>query len=176
MPAMGNTYRAFPDADLIRGTTSDAHSLRTRLRTAVHRAALTCALAEGADPAGTDELALRARQLTGKRTRRMLARTLRRTVAEARRPARTRSAVPIIDRGAVLEAEAAIEEMVERLLAPQSVQAQGMALLERIVTNADGISPLYVGSARGELRRVVTSATAALDARPTHSHEFPLAV
>ncbi len=176
MQATGNPYRAFPDTDAIHGVTSSVHSLRTHLRTAVHRAALTRALAEGADPTGSDVLALRARQLTGKRTRGMLARTLLRTIAEARRPARTRSAVPIIDRCAVLDAEAAIAEMIERLLAPRPAQAQGMALLERIITNADGASPLYNPSEPGTLRRVIRSATAALDGQPVPSHEFALAV
>ena len=104
----------------------------------------------------------------------MLAGSLRRTIAEARRPARTRSAVPFIDRGAVLDAEAAIAEMIERLLAPRPVEAQGMAMLERIVTNADG-SPLYNASERGTLRRMIRSATAALDAQPAQSHQFALA-
>jgi hypothetical protein len=83
--------------------------------------------------------------------------------------------VPIIDRGAVLDGEAAIAEMIERLLAPRPVQARGMALLERIVTNADG-SPLYNPSPPGTLRRMIRRAAAALDAQPAHSHEFALAV
>ena len=176
MPATGNPYRAFPDTDAIHGVTSRVHSLRIHFRTAVHRATLTRALAEGADPTGHDELALRARQLTSERTRGMLARTLRRSIADASRSARTRSAVPIIDRRAVIDAEAAIAEMIERLRAPRPVQAQGMALLERIITNADGSSPLYNSSQPGALLRTIISATAALDAQPAHSHGFALVV
>lgn len=176
MPATDNPYRAFPDTDAIHGVTSGVHSLRTHFRTAVKRAPLTRALAEGADPTGNDQLALRARRLTSERTRRTLARTLRRTVADARRRARTRSAVPITDRRAVLDAEAAIAETIERLRAPRPVQPQGMALLERIITNADGSSPLYNSSQPGTLRRTISSATAALDAQPAHAHEFTLAV
>ena len=176
MPATGNPYRAFPDTDAIHGVTSGVHSLRIHFRTAAHRATLTRALAEGADPTGTDELALRARQLTSERTRRMLALTLRRSIADARRRARIRSAVPIIDRRAVLDADTAIAEMIERLRAPRPVQAQGMALLERIITNADGSSPLYNSSQPGTLRRMISGATAALDTEPAHSHEFALAV
>jgi hypothetical protein len=176
MPATGNPYRALPDTDAIHGVTSGMHSLPIHFRTAVHRATLTRSLAEGTDPTRNDELALRARQLTSKRTRRALARTLRRSIADARRRARTRSAVPIIDRRAVLEAEAAIAEMIERLLAPRPVQAQGMALLERIITNVDGSSPLYTSSEPGTLRRTMISATAALDTRSADSHEFALAM
>ena len=175
MPATGNPYRAFPDPDAMRGVTAGVNSLRIYFRAAVRRATLTRALAEGADPTGNEELALRARQLTSERTRRMLARTLRRTIADARRPARTRSAAAIIDRGAVLDAEDAIAEMIARLLALRPVQAQGMALLERIITNPDQ-SPLYNSGARGTLRRVISSATAALDAQPARSHEFALSV
>lgn len=176
MPATGNAYRAFPDTDVIRGVISGQHSLRIQFRTAVHRPTLTRALDEGAGPGANDELALRAQQLTSRRTRRVLARTLRRTVADARRPARTRSAVPIFDRCAVLDTRAAIAEMIERLLAPRPVQAHGMALLERIITNADGSSPLYNSRQPGTLRRTISAATAALDARSAHSHEFALAV
>ncbi len=172
MPATGNSYRAFPDTDLVRCVTSGVHSLRLHFRTAVHRATLTRSLADGADPTGNGELALRTRQLTSERTRTMLARTLRWSIADARRPARTRSAVPIIDRPAVLDAQAAIAEMIERLLSARPVQAQGMALLERIITNAEGGSPLYNSSQSGALRRTVSGATAALDAQSAHLHEL----
>jgi hypothetical protein len=176
MPAIVNPYRGCSDADLVEGVRPGTHPLRVRFRTAVHRTALTRAIAAGVDPTGNDQLALRARQLTSEHTRRMLAGSLRRVIAEARRPARTRSAAPITDRGAVLDAEAAIAEMIERLLSPRPVRARGMALLERIVTNTDGSSPLYNPSQPGTLRRLISDATAALDAQPAHSHEFALAV
>ena len=53
-------------------------SVSVRTRVALHRHGLTRALAEGADPATRPELSLRAAQLTSKRNRRGLARTLRR--------------------------------------------------------------------------------------------------
>ena len=176
MPPTGNPYRAFPDttpADLIREVRSGVRSLRIRLHTAVHGGELTRALAEGADPRTTDELALRARQLTGERNRRMLARSLRGVIAEAHQPPIIRARA-IIDRRAALDAEAAIMEMIERLGSPTPVQPQGMALLVRILTNADN-SPLYNSSELGTLRRTIRSATAALDAQPARSHEFALA-
>ena len=179
MPTMGSPYRGWPDtasADSRRDDGSDrrANAFRLRLRATWHRARLTRALAEGADPSASADLALRARQLTSARTRRTLARSLRRTIAEAHQPARTRSAVPIIDRGAVLDAEAAIAEMIERLLSPWPVHPEGMATLERILTNAEG-SPLYNLSAPGALRQVIRGATAALDGHSSRSHEFALA-
>jgi hypothetical protein len=149
-------------------------SLSLRIRTAVHRAELTRLLAEGADPSLSSELALRARQLTSRRHRRALARSMHRTIAEARKPAVTRGQLVIIDRRAVLDAEDAIVEMIDRLRTPFAVRAQGMAILERILTNADR-SPLYTKSEPGTLRRMISAATAALDAQSPASHEFTLA-
>jgi len=149
--------------------------LRLRLRAAVHRTKLTRALAEGVDPDAGDELALRTRQLTGERARKAFAHTLRRTIAEAHLPASTRARVSIIDGGAVRDAEDAIAGLIERLLSPLPVRAQGMALLERILTNADG-SPLYNRSEPGALRQTICDATAALDRWQSGLHEFPLAV
>jgi len=158
-----------------RGSDRQANLLRLRLRTGVHRGKLTRALAEGADPRESDELALRAQKLTSDRSRKALARTLRRSIAEAYLPAHTRARVSIIDRRGVLDAESAIRAMVERLLGPRPVHAQGMAMLERILTNADS-SPLYNRSRPGTLRQMIRAATAALDRQAAGSHEFALAV
>lgn len=176
MPPTGNPYRTFPDAtsaDLIGEVRSCLSSLRVRLHTAIHRGKLTRALAEGADPRTTDELALRARQLTCERNRRMLARSLRTVITEAHEQPMTRARA-IIDRRAALDAEAAIIEMIERLGSSSPVQPEGMALLVRLLTNADN-SPLYNGCEPLTLRRAIRSATAALDAQPARSHEFELA-
>ena len=179
MPTMGQPYRGWPDQtpaqprrDGARG--SHARSLRVHLRATVQRERLTQALAEGADPNASRELALRGQQLTGARNRRMLAHSLRALIAEAHRPRRMQARA-IIDRRAALDAEGAITEMIERLDSPIGVQPQGMALLTRILTNADGNSPLYNASEPGTLRRMIRSATAALDAQPARSHEFALA-
>ena len=180
MPTMGQPYRGWPDTAPNESTPegargSRARSLGTQLRATVHHENLTRALAEGGDPKASDELALRARQLTSERNRRMLERSLRGVIAEAhgRRMTHARA---IIDRRAALDAEAAIMEMIERLGGPSPVQPQGMALLTRILTNADGSSPLYNASEPGTLRRMVRSATAALDVHAAPSHEFALAV
>jgi len=157
------------------GSGCRGNSLRLRLRTSVHRAKLTRSLAEGVEPEASDELALRARQLTSERNRRALAGALRRSIADAHLPVSTRARVSIIDRRGVLNAEAAIAEMIERLLRPRPVQVKGMAMLERILTNADG-SPLYNRSEPGALRQMIRDATAALDRQPAGSHEFALPV
>ena len=178
MPGMVDPYGARPYVAPPDSTPADgrANSLRLRMRTAVHRAGLTNALAAGVDPDANAELALRARQLTSRCTRRAFARSLHRTVAEAHRPATMRSrVVSIIDRAAVLNAEDAITELTERLRSPASVRPEGMAMLDRILTNAEW-SPLYNSAEPGAFRRVICEASAALDARPCQSHEFVLAV
>ena len=180
MPAMVDPYGARPfigPREPILDVASEGrrNSLRLRIRTAVHRGELTRALAEGTDPITSSELALRAQQLTSARNRRALARSLQRTIAEAHKPALSRARVVIIDRRAVLDAEGAITDMIERLGCPRPVRAEGMALLERILTNADQ-SPLYNSSRPSTLRRVIRVATAALDPHPAQSHEFDLRV
>jgi hypothetical protein len=180
MPAMVDPFGARPFAgprepNLNVASHGRAGSMRLRIRTAVHRAELTRALAEGVDPDKTSELALRARMLTRPRNRRALARSLRRTLGEAQKPALTRVRLSIIDRRAVLDAEGEITEMIERLNGPSPVRAQGMALLERLLTNADR-SPLYNTAGQGKLRRAIRVADGALDAHPAQSHEFDLRV
>ena len=65
--------------------------------------------------------------------------------------------------------------MIARLTSGQPVRAQGMAMAERILTNADA-SPLYNPAEPGALERQITVATVAMD-RPdrSQSHEFLLA-
>ena len=173
MPATADPYLsqygASPNSD------DRTRRLRTRLRVALHRSELTWALAQGADPTASDELALRARRLTSTRSRRTVARSMRRTIDDARRPPLARSSAVIIQRGAVLDAEDAIRTMIARLGSGQPARAAGMAMAERILTDADA-SPLYNAAQLGALQREITAATAAMDRPDRHqSHEFLLA-
>jgi hypothetical protein len=77
----------------------------------------------------------------------------------------TRSRIVITDRRAVLDAEDTIQAMISRLTSREPVRAEGMAIAERILTNAER-SPLYNPSEPGSLRRAITHATAALDPQP----------
>jgi hypothetical protein len=179
MPAIADPYHARPyveRSDTIRDHDPDprTYSLRVRIRTALQRNELTRALAEGVDPNTRDQLSLRATQLTSARSRRTLARTMRRTIDEARTPPMTRSRIVITDRHSVLDAEDAIKAMIDRLTSSDPVRAEGMAIAERILTNAER-SPLYNPSEPGSLGRVITLATAALDSSPPQSHEHPIA-
>ena len=149
-------------------------SARSRMRTALHRRHLTRALAEGASCEASDELTLRADQLTSEHHRSVLARSLRRTVTEVIQPVRLPGPAVRAERAAVREAADAITELIRRLESPRPVHPQGMALSEQIITSAD--SPLYNRTAPGTLRRAVRAATVALDRQTVSSHEFDLAV
>ena len=173
MPAIADPYLSRQNASSKSGDRT--RRLRTRMRVALHRGELTRALAEGADPTASDELALRAGQLTSARSRRTLARSMRRTMDDARRPALARSSAVIVQRGAVLDTEDAIRTMIARLGSGRPVRAEGMARAERILTNADA-SPLYNPAELGALQREIMAATAAMDRPDRHkSHEFLLA-
>jgi hypothetical protein len=98
------------------------------------------------------------------RNRRGLARTLRRAVADAHVSPTHPFRLALIRRRAVLEAEPAIRAMIERLDGPAEVDAEGMAIADEIVTNANR-SPLYNASEPGTLRRQIRVATEALEPR-----------
>ncbi len=137
-------------------------SLALRLHVAAHRQSLTHELSEGADPTVSPALALRARQLTSDRSRRMLARSLRRTVHEALHPVPRRVTFGPLRRGAVIDAEDVIDVLVKRLHSPEPIAAEGAALIQRVLS--DGAwSPLYSTAPGGTLRRLVVLATAALE-------------
>jgi hypothetical protein len=139
-----------------------APSVALRLRVALRRAALTERLSEGADPATSAEYALRARQLVAARERRTLARTIQRALEEASRPRMTFVGVSPLRRREVLIAQAPLRAMIERLRDDRPVAAEGMALIERIVTDGTW-SPLYNVTVPGALRRLSVLATAALE-------------
>lgn len=136
--------------------------LPLRTRVYVHRHGLTHALARGERPATRPELALRAAQLTSPRNRRGLARTLRRAVDDAHRPPTHPFGMALIRRKAVLEAKPAIQALIDRLENCTEVEAEGMAMADEIITNANR-SPLYNASEPGTLRRQIRVATAALE-------------
>jgi hypothetical protein len=172
-PRAGRDDRRSDDPPRVGFDAAAPRSVFPRLRATVGRRALTRELSEGASPASSPELSRRAAQLTTRRNRRQLARTLRRTISEAHRPALTRSRVVIIRRAAVLDAEEALKVMIDRLGGSEPVRAEGMAIAERILTDADW-SPLYNRAEPGALQRLVRVATAAMETRDPSTHEFPI--
>lgn len=157
---------ASPSADLSdRGNVNRQRGRRElglRFRVARHRAGLTQRLAAGADPSGSPELALWTQRLVSERERRTLARTLERTLKEALHPAAVAFRLTAHQRRAIVEAERPLRAMIARLRDRQPVAAEGMALIERMIT--DGAwSPLYNVTVPGALRRLAVLATAALE-------------
>ena len=143
-------------------TDHSAPSLALRAHVAAHRRSLTYELSEGADPTASPALALRADQLTSDRSRRTLARSLRRTVREALHPVPRRVPFGLVRRGAVSDAADAIDLLVKRLHSPEPIAAEGAALIHRMLS--DGAwSPLYSATPGGTMRRLVVLATAALE-------------
>jgi hypothetical protein len=140
-------------------------SIGVRIRAAARRGALTARLARGADPTASPELTLRASQLTSERRRRRMARTLRRTVSEARHPSTARAFVSIASRCGVLGAGDAFQMIIGRLASPDPVAVKGMAMLERIITDGAS-SPLYDRFDRSSLRRELLAARAELEPTP----------
>jgi hypothetical protein len=169
-------WRDWPidDADQNDSGLAGPRSLVLRMRVAASRDRLTRELAEGADPGSSPERALRAAQLTSHRRCRQLVRTLRGILSEAHHPPLTRARMVIINRAAVLEAEDAINAMIARLSYAEPVRAEGMAIAERMLTDAEG-SPLYNSAEPGTLRRAVLAATEALDSAPRAEGELAIA-
>jgi len=134
------------------------------LAVAATRDELDAALARGADPRGRPRLAFRAAQLERPRHRRGLARALRRAVAEAtspRPPARS-AAVPIVTSQVRAEARDLLA-LAQRLDCPWPADARGIAIAQRLVTDAVS-SPLYECREPYALARI---------ARLAHSHMGP---
>jgi hypothetical protein len=129
-----------------------------RLRVVVGRDALDTALARGADRTRRPELAIRAAQLERRRHRRALARTLRRVVAEARGPRPpVRATAVIIARGQIAADGDEVLALADRLDSFKPAQAAGIAIAQRLVTDAMR-SPLYVSSEPGTLKRLAQQA------------------
>jgi len=126
---------------------------------AIRHSELDAALARGADPRGRAELALRAVQLERMRHRRVLARTLRRVVAEAHAAPSVGRPQPIALQRAAVRADAAdLLALAERLAFPQPpASVAGVAIAQRLVT--DGLtSPLYAACEPHTLRRLTRHA------------------
>ena len=132
-----------------------------RLRVALTAARLDAALAAGADPVDSSELALRAGQLSDARRRMRYARSLRRAIDSAERtrlPVRGAS-VPV-NRAAVLEARPALLALADDLVEIPHPHARGVAMAIQLLR--DGAGPLYRPWAREELLTAAERARAAL--------------
>ena len=123
-------------------------------------------LAAGVSPRGSELLAIRSERLTGKRYRVRMAAGLARVVRDADATTRGFSAAVRPDRREVIAARTVIATLDRRLRAAEPVSAQGVALLESLLT--DGTSPLYRPTEPGALGSRLRAAAAALEPLARH--------
>jgi hypothetical protein len=129
--------------------------LQVRLRTRLRRQALDAALADGADPRGSRELAWRAHELALPRTRRQLARVLANVLDATQEPpswCRARGVRPPLCSEEVLAAAPELRLLAARLADdPAPAQPQGLALASQLVW--DSASPLFAPAPSGTVLR-----------------------
>jgi hypothetical protein len=140
-------------------TNLDRPSLRLRVRVSTHSTALDNALARGASPMHSRELALRARQLVEPKRRERLASALESLCEHGQRASST-SIVPL-PRREITEAGAWLLGLAQRLRDPRPIYAGGAAMISVLLR--DGTGPAYTAGAGRELRRMLRAAAAALD-------------
>jgi hypothetical protein len=140
------------------------HPLLCRLRVRCSHEALDQALAAGADPAASRDLALRARQLTRRDEREATAAALEEAIADAIRPPRGLTARVPVQAAQVLAARPFLARLARELREVQLPRAQGVACARRIL--ADGTGPLYAPAPAGELARLAWRACDALEDAP----------
>jgi hypothetical protein len=124
-------------------------------------------LAQGASPHTSALLAIRAERLTGRRYRARMAAGLDRAVRDAEGAGRGLTAAVRPDRREVIAAGTVLATLQRRLRAAEPVCAQGIALLELVLTDGDG--PLYRPTEPGALGSRLRAAAAALE--PLTRHE-----
>ncbi len=121
-----------------------------RLRVALNRIRLAQALAAGADPTASPELALRARQLTAPREVRTCVKGLERILREAgATPWRGMTPEAPLQREAILAARPFLLNLLERLRETDTPRPAGVA--RTLLLLVDGCGAVYSPSAPGTL-------------------------
>jgi hypothetical protein len=143
------------------GAQLDRPALALRARVFASRRSLDEALADGASPLWTPDLALRARQLVSRSSRQQLATSLEQLVKEATRSVPPRAVAVPLPRREIVEAQTSLFSIAARLRDERPVYARGMALLSRLLS--DGSGPAYNPHGEGSLRHAVGAIAAALD-------------
>jgi hypothetical protein len=115
-------------------------------------------LAEGASPANSPELALRAQQLVGDRSRRALSRALIAAVDAVRHPCGPRGAAPIAAPG-VRAAEARLVLLARDLVTTGYPSVRAIALVSWLV--CDPTSPLHNGQSPVSVSEIADRARSA---------------
>jgi len=118
------------------------------------------ALAKGACPDGSAQLALRAQALVRVSTRQLLAQCVQQVLADATRPNPRRRVVPVCCQR-VLDSSADFQQLIRRLLSPAPLPAAGVAQVRVLLT--DGAGPLYYRGSPEDLGAKVHRAVQALE-------------
>jgi hypothetical protein len=146
-----------------------------RARVWMRQLELDAAIAGGADPARSEELALRAKQLPDRSTRDRLASTITHLVriADGQRAAITTPGPPFRPQQ-VRANRSLLLELAARLQGPGSVALRGMALTSLLLN--DGRGPLTSNSDPVTLERAVRTALSALnvDRDPRQGAQSPV--
>ena len=153
----------------------DGPGLMLRARVWMRELELDAALASGADPAQSEELELRAKQLADRKTRNRLATKITYLIRIAdgqRAPIATPD--PPFRPKPVQANRSLLVELAERLRGPQSVPLRGMALTSLLLN--DGRGPLTTKSDPATLERAVRTTLAALNEAPHPRHKTQLPV
>jgi len=150
-------------------------SLMLRARVWMRELELDAALAGGAEPAQSEELELRAKQLADRKTRNRLARAITHLIRIAdgyRAPITTPN--PPFRPKQVQANRSLLVELAERLRGPRSVALRGMALTSLLLN--DGRGPLTTESDPTTLERAVRATLAALneDPHPRQKAQLPV--
>lgn len=120
-------------------------------------------LAQGVSPDSSAGLSVRAHDLIGVRTRGMLAQAIRRLVEDATHPRRPhRFTVPIC-RSKVRRSRSTLEEVADRLVGGEPLDARGLALLRLLLS--DGAGPVFDHPGANDLEPALERVIAALEVR-----------
>jgi hypothetical protein len=139
--------------------------VRLRLRIYLMRGRIDRGIAAGRDCGSTDELTLRARQLTDPGTRRELARSLRRVVDYAdRETSRSLITSVMVEPTAVKYGRAALLDLADQLELAHRVSPRGVVLVRGLLS--DGVSPLYNPHSERTVTEVAREIQDALVLRP----------
>jgi hypothetical protein len=143
----------------------DGPGLILRARVWIRALELDAALAGGADPARSEELELRARQLPDRRTRERMATAITRLirVADGRRAPIVTPQAPFTPKQ-VRANRSLLLQLAERLRDSESVALRGMALTSLLLNDARG--PLSTDSDPLTLERGIRAALSALNVDP----------
>lgn len=134
-----------------------------RLRARVCARQLDRALAQGISPDSSAGLSVRAHDLIGSRARHMLAEAIRRLVQDATHPLQPmRFSVPIC-RAKVRHSRRTLEELADRLVSREPLDARGVAQLRLLLS--DGAGPLYHQPSADDLQPALQRVIQALEVR-----------